>query len=247
MNLKQVIALSLLSCSFAVNADTLSISAGGGSWSESSDGYIRDTGDPEDIDVTDQLFWDDESQGYYFVTLEHFVPILPNIRLMYTSLDQSGSGEADFEFDDVDFAGQNISNDFSIETTDIIAYYEVLDNVVSLDLGLNIRFLDIDYTVKSTDDPAISTSDSFSEVVPMLYAMVGVSPWPDLIISGEMSYMGYSGSSYSDFTAKVAYTTEYFVGIEAGYRTQSIELDDIDDTVANLDFDGMFVGAYVKF
>jgi hypothetical protein len=55
MNLKQVIALSLLSCSFAVNADTLSISAGGGSWSESSDGYIRDTGDPEDIDVTDQL------------------------------------------------------------------------------------------------------------------------------------------------------------------------------------------------
>ena len=243
MKFKQVIALSALSVAFTANADTLSVSAGGGSWSESPSGNIQDTIDPADVDVMDQLFWDDESQGYYFVTLEHPVPILPNVRLMHTSLDQSGSGNASFVFDGVAFSG-NVSNDFSIETTDIIAYYEVLDNVVSLDLGLNIRSLDIDYTITGGGE---STSDSFSETVPMLYAMVGTSPWPGLTISGELSYIGYSGSSYSDFTAKIAYTTDFFVGVEAGYRSQSIELDDVSDTDANLDFDGMFVGAYLKF
>ena len=40
---------------------------------------------------------------------------------------------------------------------------------------------------------------------------------------------------------------ELRVGFEAGYRTQTIELDDVDDTNANLDFKGPFIGAYVKF
>ena len=81
----------------------------------------------------------------------------------------------------------------------------------------------------------------------MLYVLVGTSPWPELIISGELSYMAFDGSSVSDFTAKVAYTTNFFVGFEAGYRVQSFEFDDISDTDANLDFDGVFAGAYLKF
>jgi hypothetical protein len=59
--------------------------------------------------------------------------------------------------------------------------------------------------------------------------------------------MSYSGSTISDFTAKISYTTDFFVGFEAGYRTETIELDDVDDTDANLDFKGPFIGAYVKF
>ncbi len=68
-----------------------------------------------------------------------------------------------------------------------MAYYEVLDNIVSLDLGLNIRHLKIDYNINNGS----STTDSVSATVPMLYAAVGASPWPELLISGELSYIAY--------------------------------------------------------
>ncbi|HHJ35459.1 MAG TPA: TIGR04219 family outer membrane beta-barrel protein, partial [Gammaproteobacteria bacterium] len=138
----------------------------------------------------------------------------------------------------------NVSNDFSIESTDLVLYYEILDNIVSLDIGLDIRNLKVDYNISST---GITTKDSVEQVIPMAYALVGGSPWPGLIISGEISYIGYSGNSISDITAKVAYTTDYFIGFEAGYRRQQYKLDDISNTNANLTFDGVFAGAYVKF
>ena len=212
-------------------------------WNTSPSGSFQKTSDPAAVDVKDNLFWGDESQGYLFATLEHPVPIIPNVKLMYTKVEQSGSGDSGgFEFDG-DFYSGTVSNEFSIETTDLIAYYEVLDNVVSLDLGLTIRNLKIDYTINDSSN----IKDSLDETVPMLYILVGGSPIPDLIISGELSYVAFSGSSVSDFTAKIAYTTNFFVGFEAGYRQQKYEFDDVSDTDAKLDFDGVFAGAYLKF
>ena len=243
MKTRQLLCLLALSAPLTSNADTLSISAGGGVWNTSSSGTFGKTSDPAQVDVKDNLFWGDESQGYLFATLEHPIPIIPNVKLMYTKVDQSGSGNTNFIYDGDPYAG-DVSNDFSLETMDLIAYYEVLDNVVSLDIGLNIRKLDTDFSIISTGN---STTDSLSETVPMLYALVGGSPIPDLIISGEISYVAFSGSSVSDITAKIAYTTNFFVGFEAGYRSQKYEFDDVSGNDANLTIDGLFAGAYVKF
>ena len=243
MKIKHLLCLFAISTPFAVNADFLSISAGGGVWNAAPSGSFKKTTDPADVNINDNLFWDTEAQGYAFITLEHFVPIVPNARLMLTKIDQSGSGNTNFEFDGQNYSG-NVSNDFSIEALDLLLYYEVLDNVVSMDLGLNIRNLKVDYTITSTGN---TTTDSLDETVPMLYVLVGGSPWPDLILSGELSYIAYSGSSISDFIAKVAYTTNFFVGFEAGYRKQKYEFDDVSETDARLDFDGLFAGAYLKF
>lgn len=243
MKIRQLLCFLAVSAPLAINADFLSISAGGGVWNASPSGSFKKTTDPADVDIKNNLFWDSEAQGYAFITLEHFVPIVPNARLMLTRIDQSGSGTTSFRFDGVDYSG-NVSNDFSIEALDLLLYYEVLDNIVSIDLGLNIRNLKVDYTITST---GITTTDSLDETVPMLYVLVGGSPWPDLILSGELSYIAYSGSTISDFTAKVAYTTNFFVGFEAGYRKQKYEFDDVSETDARLDFDGVFAGAYLKF
>jgi outer membrane protein len=243
MKLKQLACLTALTLPFTANADFLSVSAGGGVWNTSPDGNFQKTSDPAAVNVKDNLFWDDESQGYLFISLEHFIPIIPNVKLVHTSIDQSGVGNTSFQFDGQTFNG-DVDNTFAIDSTDLILYYEVLDNVVSLDIGLNIRNLKVDYTITST---GTTTTDSFNETVPMLYALVGVSPWPDLIISGELSYIAFEGSTISDLTAKVAYTTNFFIGLEAGYRIQEYEFDDVSDTDADLSFDGVFAGAYVKF
>jgi len=250
MKIKQLLCLAALSIPLTVHADTLSIAVGGGVWNAAPSGTFqkiidKTSGDPA-VDVKKDLFWADDSQGYFFATLEHPIPIIPNVKLMATKIDQSGSGTANFAFDGVDYSG-NVSNDFSIETLDLIAYYEVLDNVVSIDIGLNIRNLKVDYNIIDTTGNIPPNTDSMNETIPMLYALVGFSPITDLIISGELSYIAYSGSTISDFTAKVAYTTKFFVGFEAGYRKQQYEFDDVSGTDANLDFDGVFAGAYLKF
>ena len=227
------------------SADVLSFAIGGGVWNETPEGGINKTTDPAAVDVKNNLFWTEESQGYLFATLEHPVPILPNVRLMYTSLDHAGSGNTSFEFEGEIYSG-NVANDFSVEQTDLLFYYEVLDNVVSLDLGLNVRLLDISYSI-SDNSGTPPSNGSVSGAVPMVYGLIGGSPWPGVLLSAELNYMAYSGSTLSDFNAKISYTTDFFVGFEAGYRTQTIELDDVDDTNANLDFNGPFIGAYVKF
>ncbi len=249
IDFKSLLLSLTLATPFSANADILSFSVGAGAWNETPDGNYQKIGDPDEVSVTDNLFWDKESQGYVFATLEHPVPLLPNIKIAHTKIEHDGNGSTPvFTFNGKDFSGKVI-NDVSIESLDLYAYYEILDNVVSLDLGLDIRNLKIAYNIEAKAGPitSASESDSVSATFPMLYAMVGATPWPGLTISGELSYIAYSGNSISDFTAKIAYTTDYFVGLELGYRKQSYQLDDISDTDADLSFDGVFAGAYLKF
>ena len=245
MKFNYAIAGGLLALSgSAATADVLSFSIGGGVWNEDPSGGIYKVVDTTEVNVKDEFFWKEESQGYLFATLEHPVPILPNVRLSYVTLDHAGSGNVTgFDFDGVTYSG-NVANDFKIAQTDLLFYYEVLDNVVSLDLGLSARIMDIDYKI---NDAVNNTADSVSATIPMLYGLIGGSPMPGMLISAEGYYMTYDGSTVSDFNAKIAYTTDYFIGFEGGYRSQTIELDDVDSTNANLDFKGPFIGAYLKF
>ena len=228
-------------------ADTLSVAVGGGMWQADPSGNFRNqsAGDTTNIDVNDDLFWKKEDQTYLFITFEHPVPIVPNVRIMSSNLDYSGSGIASFTLNGETFSG-NVASEGSLDQTDILAYWEVLDNVVSLDLGLNVKFLDISYSVASTA-PATSTGDSADLTVPMLYGAVGASPIPGLYLGVEASWMGYDGNDLTDLTAKIAYTTDFHLGFEGGYRSQSYTLDDVDGYFGNLDFDGPFLGAYLKF
>lgn len=248
--LKQLLLSLTLAAPFSANADILSFSVGGGAWNETPDGNYQKVGDPV-VSVTDNLFWEKESQGYVFATLEHPVPVLPNIRVAHTKIEHDGSGLTSFDFNSDRFDG-NVTNNVSIESTDLYAYYEILDNIVSLDLGLNIRNLKVAYNIDASVTAGgasvnSTAQDSFSATFPMLYAMVGASPLPGLIVSGELSYIAYSGNSISDFTAKIAYTTDFFVGLELGYRNQSYVFDDVSGNDADLSFDGVFAGAYLKF
>ncbi len=246
LRIKSILSVTSLCLLPAIaSADTLSVTAGGGVWNESPSGTVQKTSDPIAIDMNNDLFLNTETQGYFFASLEHPIPFLPNLRVMYTNMKHTGNGTATFTFNNINFSG-NVNSNVNIKVLDLIAYYEVLDNVVSLDLGLDARKLDIDYTVTSSS-LGVTTTDSTSRTIPMVYALVGASPWPGILISANIKYIQYSGNKLSDITAKIAYTTDFHIGVEAGYRRQKLTLDNIDSTNADVTFDGAFAGAYVKF
>lgn len=243
--------LATLACAALVSmpitsmADTLSLAIGGGIWQEEPSGYFTNVDSTGDVTVKDNLGWKEEDQGYLFATLEHPVPILPNVRILSTNLDHSGTGFIDFTVNGVPF-NETVNTTGSFDQTDITAYWEVLDNVVSLDLGLTAKLIDFSYSIKSTTTTA-NTNGSLSATIPMLYGLVGASPIPGLFLGVEGNFIGYDGNSLTDFTAKVSYTTDFFLGIEGGYRSQTYELDDVDGYFGKLEFKGPFIGAYLKF
>ena len=236
---------TMLSVPAITMADTLSVAIGGGMWKEDPSGYFTNASTPDNIDVKQDLYWQEEDQTYLFATLEHPIPILPNVRILMTNLEHSGSGTASFTINGETFSG-DVSSTGSFDQTDITAYWEVLENVVSLDLGLTAKLLDFSYSIDSSLGSG-PTSDSFSATIPMLYGMVGVSPIPGLFLGVEGNIISYDGSDLTDFVAKVSYTTDFFIGVEGGFRSQSYTIDDIDGYSGKLDFEGPFLGAYLKF
>jgi hypothetical protein len=91
----------------------------------------------------------------------------------------------------------------------------------------------------------------------MLYARGRVEvPGTDIGFEVEGKYLGYKSSKILDASIKVDYTLVDMIpfvdlGIEAGYRVQTIDLDATDisslDTSLALDVDGVFVGIVGRF
>ena len=240
----------LASMAFSAQADTLGVKIGGGLWDHDPSGKFRykSTLGTDDIDLNSDLHLKSDKEGYFFVVIEHPIPVLPNLRVMSTALKSHGEGAVSktFTFNNVSYTvSENVITDLKLDQTDFTLYWELLDNVVSLDLGLNVKNLDGE--AKLVGATAGTNTATFDVYIPMLYASVGVSPMEGLFIGAEASYIGYDGNSLTDFTAKIAYSSDFLIGIEAGVRTQTYELDDVDNSYGDMEFSGPFVGAYLHF
>ncbi len=242
--------LSLSVASFTAQADLIGLQIGGGGWKHDPSGNFRyNSGSSSvSIDLDSDLHLATQTQGYFYINFENPIPLLPNVRLMSTKLENSGSGQISqtFTFNNQTYtASTSVTSVLNLNQTDLTLYWEPLDNIVSFDFGLTLKKFSGEATLVST---ALGTSSTtFSQVIPMGYLMLGVSPMPGLLISAETNIIKYSGSTISDFTAKVSYTTDYFLGIEAGYRKQVYKLDNVSGVFSDMRFSGPFLGAYLKF
>src|SRR5690606_42104172 len=79
-----LILAGLLTASPAAFSDFLGVYAGGGVWKSDLSGDIGDRNQPG-ADLRD-LGLDDERNKFYFVAFEHFIPLLPNVRLQQTDI-----------------------------------------------------------------------------------------------------------------------------------------------------------------
>lgn len=123
-------------------ATVLGIQAGVGSWEHDPSGSIKTDldGASAGADLKSDLRLSEEKEGYYYFLVEHPVPIIPNFKYVNTKLTSSGAGAVNFDFDGVTY-NTPVNTKIDLNQDDFILYYEVLDNVVSLDIGLNAKKL----------------------------------------------------------------------------------------------------------
>jgi len=232
---KLPLSLVLLISAGAANADALGLYVGGGSWSHEPTGTFGTIGD-DIIDVESDLNYSEESDTYFYAAFEHFVPLIPNIRVERATLGHSGTAT------NLDFNGVPVSGDSSInlDTTDAIIYWRLLDNWVNFDFGLNVRKLDGDFTI---DTEIINVS----ETIPMIYLAAQFDlPFSGFSVGADINALSVSDVTYQDVRLRAIYEIGV-IGFEAGYKTTTVELDNVSNLNADLEFKGLMLGAFLHF
>ena len=219
----------------SVNADALGLYIGAGSWNHQPTGTFGTLGD-DIIDVDSNLNYKEESDTYFYAAFEHFVPLIPNIRVEAATLGHAGTAT------NLDYNGITVSGDSSLnlDTTDAIIYWRLLDNWVNFDFGLNLRKLDGDFTI---DTEVVSVS----ETIPMLYLAAQFDlPFTGFSIGGDINTLSISDVTYQDVRIRAIYEIGV-LGFEAGYKSTSVELDNVSNLNADLEFKGLMLGAFLHF
>jgi len=241
-------ALAALLGTGVAHGDTLfGIYAGAGTWQQGFSGGVASGG--EEIDIEDDLDIGDDTSNVLYLALEHGVPVIPHLRVNHA--DVSGSGR-NLLTRTITFNGEvftlarDVASEVAFTQTDAVLYYEVLDNVMSLDVGLAGRWVDGEVEVFSSTEAA---GAEFEGVLPMLYARARVDlPFTGLWAGAEAMGLAYDDHQLLDASAQVGWESPLGLGAELGWRAMYLELDSIDDIdSADIDISGPYAALNFHF
>ncbi|MEM9623134.1 MAG: TIGR04219 family outer membrane beta-barrel protein [Pseudomonadota bacterium] len=242
------LALSLVCFSSTATADTVfGIYAGAGGWQQEFSGEVTSTS--VDVDVETDLGIEDDTNNVFYVAVEHGLPILPNLRGQHFEVNVDGDNVLSRT---IDFNGQSFTlndsvvSELELSQSDAVMYYEVLDNVVSVDVGLVVSFLEGSISVASSTETAAA---DFDEVVPMLYSKVRADlPLTGFWVGAEGQGVSYDGNSLIEFNTQVGWESPLGLGLEAGWRAVHLEMDSFDEVEsAELDITGPYASVNYHF
>ncbi|MEH8016828.1 TIGR04219 family outer membrane beta-barrel protein [Rheinheimera muenzenbergensis] len=246
-----LLSLSTVLLAGTAQADTLlGIYLGADAWQSSAEGSFAAT------DMRQSFNFNDKTQTSYYLTLEHPLPLLPNVRLQRNQLTSAGISDisAGFTLAGATFASNTeVSNQLELSNTDYVLYYELFDNsLLSLDLGINAKHIKGHVLVTETAADGMSVRQNISQIIPMLYTSAAVGlPLTGLEFFAGGSIVSYDGSRVYDGQAGISYAfmdnLVLDTTLKLGYRAVNMRLDDVDDLYADLTFNGVFAGIEIHF
>ena len=250
---KTVLSIGVMAicASFSGHGDTLlGLYVGAQGWNMKTSGGFSEDG------TNARFNFEDETKPNLYAAFEHPVPLFPNIKLQQTEMDTSGDVmlESNFTFGGELFSiNTDINSNVQLSSTDIIMYYELFDNdLISFDVGLNVKYIDGELLVITKDDTTLSGREEFSGPVPMLYSRLAVGmPLTGFGAFVEGSFLSIDDQTLTDYQAAITYSLmgnlALDVTFQLGYRAFILELDDLDDIYSDLEFKGAYAGLEVHF
>lgn len=169
------------------------------------------------------------------VAFEHPMPIIPNIKAKYTQLDLETESH-----------GFNLNKTkINLDHTDLILYYEILDNILKADIGVGATRLN--GNVKQ-----LGQQLSIDQYSPIIYAELGAKlPFTGLSAKAEATYTNVNDVKITDAQAEIQYNFVQSllldVGAKVGYRVLNIQLNDLNDRDMKFDFKGPYIGLDAHF
>lgn len=244
-NILAITALSLLS-PMNLQADTLGIYFSASSWSPDISGYVSDNGPT--INIEDELGFDDDQSNIFSVAIEHPIFFLPNFKYQRTALDVSSSTtlSSDINFGGITYpADTPLESQIDLSHSDYIMYYEVLDNWVSLDLGITVMNFDGNINISST---SLQSDVDFDEFVPALYGKADFDlPFTGFYTGAEASVLSIGDGSISDYKIYLGWESDLVIGAEIGYHNFEADWEDFENSDGNISFEGYYATVTLHF
>lgn len=254
------LALASLFAASTLYADIIGGEISLGMYSHSPSGnasYNAPFGTGTSADLEDDLYWSDEEDIMLKAYFEHPLPFIPNIKLAFSNLSHEGQGEVtDFAWGGIEIPLEgDIATSLDTTAYDLTLYYELLDNVVEVDAGLTLRYLDGSIAVNSlSNSSALSTevlneSTNFDALIPMLYGKARFNiPSTDISLQLEANAISYDETTFYDYELSARYTLAMGLGLEGGYRAIHLDSDDLADGLkVDMDFAGPYASIVWDF
>lgn len=252
-------SLAVASALFIANANAgmvIDVEGGTGLWYAETTGNMNTAGDAS-IDLKNDLGLEESSNGYYYLDVNHFVPIIPNVRLEGQKYSVDGSKTTNVTFKGQTF-NSTTNTDLKLDQTDLILYWGVpgLKTLslghVAVDFGIDIK--KFDGYAKLTDGTN-NENVNIDFTVPMGYLAASVKvPFINTKVSASTKMISYKSSSLNESMVKASFKLPIpipaiDIKAEVGYKTQNLELDPklSDDINVDIKNSGMFVGIAAKF
>lgn len=248
------LTLVTLFCSH-VYADTLGVHIGYGNWNQDISGIVELEGAANNptnidrIDLSNDLGHDSADGMMFWAAFEHPVPVLPNIKLARTEAKSTANKDlvVGINFGDITIdQNVNVDSQLDLSHNDYVFYYEVLDNWFELDLGVDVKHFD---GVASVEGGGQNEMEEFDGFIPFLYTSFNFNlPLSGLKLGGDYAAVSYGGARGQDYRFRIAYEFSFGLGIEAGQRYMTLDVDDTDEQFnGDIDFEGSYLAATFHF
>ena len=247
----------VVSCLAVSEPDAAGVEIALGGWQQALSGTLgyKALSSGDILDLERDLNFDDETRvtGRIKIDMPAF---LPNIYLTGAPAEFEGVGgkTISFTFGDTSFnANAVLTSKLTVNQYDVALYYglpfvkQASAGVFNIDLGINVRILDLEATVTGESGAATVTErNSITLPVPMAYVAFQIVPMDRLSFEAEGRGISIGGNKLYSLTGRVRYQFAGPVFIAGGYRFDKLDVDE-DDVVADVDIQGPFIEAGLKF
>ena len=202
--------------------------------------------------LVDDLDLQNPERSSMALILEHPITGLPNFRYQGYELDTSdySSFPSDLRLNGESLnSGNGITSSIDLTQDDIVLYYQLPSSKrMNLDLGVDLKRFDGEISLDGTDSNRVYVN----ETIPLLY----LSARYDLANSGfyfganinaNVIDLGLSDSSAQDSTIMLGYDSGNGLGVEGGFKYFSLDINDVNQPDAELEYDGIYLNGYFNF
>ena len=244
---KKIVAITLLSAglSGAATADFVGLNIGATRWSPDIAGSFS-SGSDNNISVSNDLGYSDHSSTSINISFEHPLPLIPNVKYQGADLNASSTSDTTgITFGDTSYAAGTINSTLDLSHNDIALYYEILDNWINIDIGVDLKMFDGKVSINGTEGIESITVD---ETIPMIYLSARFDlPLTGFYVGANIQQLSIGDNSAEDTTLMVGYESSVGLGIEGGIKSFNLELNDASNLNTNLEYDGLYLNGYYHF
>lgn len=237
-------------CPPQVHAEFVGLNIGASHWSPALSGSFNSSGGTSNnssINLDDDLGIDDPAQSSLVFILEHPIPGLPNVKYQGYDLDSRGSRTLNdgITFNNQSYnAGDTVTSTFDLSHDDIVLYYELLDNWINLDFGVDLKRFNGEVELSGNTTTRIPVD----ETIPLLYLSARFDlPFNGFYVGADLNNFSLGDSNVEDSTIKLGYESGNGLGVEGGLKSFSLELNDANNLDTNLKYDGIYLNGFFHF